>query len=64
MIRTINAKTGAYSRIDRSGPLPLLNIFGEKSLVLKVFALMDPIILQHDTTWTGGMRTSFFACET
>lgn len=59
MIRTINSKTGAYSRIDRSGPLPLLNIFGDKKQVTKIFDLMDPIIKQYDSTWTGGMRASF-----
>lgn len=55
MIRDINSRSGAYCRIDRSGPLPMLNIFGTGEVIEKVMELIDEIILKWDTTWTGGM---------
>ena len=57
MIRDINSRSGAYCRIDRSGALPMLNIFGSGDVIERVMELIDEIIIKSDPTWTGGMST-------
>lgn len=57
MIREINTATGAYCRVDRSGPgLPLLNIYGEPHLIPKVMELVDDLVSRCEPSWTGGMN--------